>query len=75
MSGNTVMPAEAGEAYWRDPDWDPPPLGRKLLLLTSGGVAVIGDWMRDSNLIAWSPLPKRRESMQHTEDPDHGDEL
>ena len=60
MSENTVLPAESGEVYWRDPQTDPPPLGRKLLVLTDGGVAVIGDWKHDSNFAAWSPLPKRR---------------
>lgn len=54
------MPATSGEVYWRDPADEPPPLGRKLLILTSGGVAVIGDWMNDSNFVAWSPLPRRR---------------
>ena len=59
MSENTVMPAASGEVYWRDPDQEPPPRGVKLLILTSGGVAVIGDWADDSNMVAWSPLPKR----------------
>lgn len=59
MSENVNMPAATGDAYWRDPAIEPPPLGRKLLLLTSGGVAALGDWMTDSNFVAWSPLPKR----------------
>ncbi len=56
---NRNMPATAGETYWRTPDDDPPPRGTKLLLLTSGGVTVIGDWMDTSNFVAWSPMPKR----------------
>jgi hypothetical protein len=59
MSENTLMPAVAGEAYWRDPEQERPPRGVKLLILTDGGVAVIGDWLDDSNFVAWSPLPKR----------------
>jgi hypothetical protein len=57
---NKVMPAVSGEVYWREPKDHPPPRGVKMLILTDGGVAVIGDWMDDSNFTAWSPLPKRR---------------
>lgn len=53
-----TMRAVAGQVYWRYPEWEPPPRGVKMLLLTSGGVACIGDWRDDSNLVAWSPLPK-----------------
>jgi len=66
MSENRNMPAASGEVYWRDPEQEPPPRGRKLLILTSGGVAVFGDWMDDSNFVAWSPLPKKRPA-QHRE--------
>ncbi len=31
-----------------------------MLILTDGGVAVIGDWTDSSNFSAWSPLPKRK---------------
>jgi hypothetical protein len=64
MSENKNMPAASGEVYWRYPDIEPPPRGRKLLILTSGGVAAMGDWMDDSNFEAWSPLPKKR-PVQH----------
>lgn len=60
MSENRLMPAASGEVYWREPSDQPPPRGVKLLILTSGGVACFGDWMDDSNFVAWSPLPKRR---------------
>lgn len=66
MSENRVMPAVAGEVYWRDPEEHPPPRGVKLLILTSGGVAVFGDWMTDSNFVAWSPLPKKRHALTQT---------
>lgn len=56
------MPAVSGEVYWRDPEQEPPPRGSKLLVLTSGGVAVMGDWMDDSNFVAWSPLPRKRKN-------------
>jgi hypothetical protein len=42
--------------YWLDPDEEPPPVARKLLLLTEGGVACIGHWGDDC--VAWAPLPK-----------------
>jgi hypothetical protein len=60
MSENKNISATTGVVYWRDPATEPPPRGSKLLILTSGGVAVFGDWMDDSNFVAWSPLPKRR---------------
>ena len=59
MSENTFMPAVAGTVYWRDPAIEPPPRGVKLLVLTRGGVTVIGDWVTNSNFVAWSPMPKR----------------
>lgn len=51
--------ARPGSVYWRDPVEYPPPTGRKLLLLTEGGVAVIGIWHKQGGYQAWSPLPKR----------------
>jgi len=60
VSDNKVMPAIAGAVYWRYPEIDAPPRGVKLLLLTSGGIACLGDWRDDSNLVAWSPLPRIR---------------
>jgi len=46
----------AGQAIWRTPDDDQPPLGVKMLLLNPGGVCVIGTW--ETWAIAWAPLPK-----------------
>ncbi len=60
MTENRNMSAASGEVYWRDPGEEPPPRGVKLLILTSGGVAVFGEWMTDSNFVAWSPLPRKR---------------
>lgn len=53
--GNDPVPAVAGEPGWR---YDRPPVGKKVLLLTEGGVAVIGLWSKDGGFVAWSPLPK-----------------
>jgi hypothetical protein len=46
----------SGEAYWRDPEVEPAPRATKLLLLTPGGVCVIGHWAHWC--VAWSPLLK-----------------
>jgi hypothetical protein len=84
MSENKLMPAAASsEVYWRDPVVEAPPRGVKMLVLTSGAVAVISDWTDDSNFVAWSPLPKRpiRVPVERavdwpqllTEEPDHGE--
>lgn len=78
MSDSKVMPALSGMTRFLLPDESPPPRGVKLLLLTSGNVAVVGDWRTDSNLIAWHPLPGKpvrdtSEPEQWTEEPDHGD--
>lgn len=59
MSDSKNLGAASGEVFWRDPAKQPPPSGAKLLVLTSGGVAVISDWTDKSNFVAWSPLPKK----------------
>lgn len=59
MTENLVLPAQAGDVYWRNPAAEPPPRGTKLWLLTSGGVSIVGSWVDGSNLVAWSPHPKR----------------
>jgi hypothetical protein len=46
----------AGEAIWQRPTDQAPPLGVKMLLLTPGGVCVIGTWADWA--LAWAPLPK-----------------
>jgi hypothetical protein len=46
----------AGVSYWRDPAAEPAPRATKLLLLSPGGVAVIGHWAHW--YLAWSPLPR-----------------
>lgn len=36
-----------------------PPGGAKVLLLTTGGIAVFGTWSNDGRYQAWSPLPRK----------------
>ena len=67
MSENTNMPATSGEAEMRDPAVYPPPLGTKLLILTSGGVTVTGNWIDTSNYVKWSPMPKRGPMPTHAQ--------
>lgn len=59
MDENRVVTAPT--VRWVDPEWCPPPMGVKILLLTEGGVAVIGTWRDDGGFIRWSPLPKRND--------------
>lgn len=40
---------------WLDPEEFEPPKGQKLLLLTKGGIATVGNWANDCK--AWLPLP------------------
>lgn len=49
----------AGEATYRYPAAgdEPCPPATKCLILTNGGICVIGVWGDDA--IAWAPLPKR----------------
>lgn len=49
---------------YRHPDDEPPPLGTKLLILTRGGVCVIGQWNPQEGAVAWSPLPKLNEELK-----------
>lgn len=62
---NTQLEAVGGEAFWRYEE--PAPLGEKLLLLTVGGIAVIGKWasQRGDLYLAWSYLPKRNKEQEH----------
>ena len=55
----SVAPYIAGNAEYRYPAAgdEPAQLGAKCLILTQGGVCVIGMWGDDA--VAWAPLPKR----------------
>lgn len=52
------IPYVAGDAYYRYPAAgdEPAPPDTKLLILTQGGVCVIGSWGEGD--VAWAPLPK-----------------
>lgn len=53
------LPYVAGDAVYRYPAAGdaPAPPGAKVLVLSVGGVCIIGPWVPGS--IAWAPLPKR----------------
>lgn len=57
----------AGEAKWRLPDHEQPPLGSKILLLNPGGVCCIGHWAEWA--VAWAPLPKMPIEVKRRLDP------
>ena len=47
----------AGQARWRLPREEGlPPGGAKVLLLTRGGVCIVGVWAE--GCVAWAPLPE-----------------
>jgi len=46
----------AGDVQFRLPSEAQPPMGSKIIILTVGGVAVIGHW--GVGCVAWSPLPE-----------------
>ena len=43
---------------WLWPLDHPPPLGQKLFLLTTDGVAVVGTWSWAGGFLAWAPMMK-----------------
>ena len=45
-------------AEYLDPDKEPPPINKNILLLTSNGVCVIGRWLPGGAYIGWLPVPK-----------------
>lgn len=61
----TSIPYIAGEAVYRYPAAGDEPAvpGAKCLILTAGGVCVIGTWGNDA--LAWAPLPKRNHDKEN----------
>lgn len=58
-AGNTILPVEASWTNeYKTPEEAPPPVGRKINLLTEYGVAVLGTWGDGRGLVAWAPLLK-----------------
>ena len=42
---------------WRLVFEEEPPLGKKILMRLQHGGAIIGDWYKESQVVAWSHLP------------------
>lgn len=57
-------PCTAWDIFWIDPQEQTPPLGKKMLLLTQYGVAILGHWYAEGQFIAWAPLPKIPEGIK-----------
>lgn len=60
----THIAAPAGEVYWRYEM--PEDRGAKVLLLTIGGICVLGRWYGalGQYFLAWSPMPKRNRDVE-----------
>jgi hypothetical protein len=58
MTSKTYISAQPGQIYWRHERC--PHHGAKVLLLTIGGVCVVGSWYGEPGryFTAWSPMPK-----------------
>jgi hypothetical protein len=52
----------AGGTTWIYPHEQQAPASTKILLLTAGGIAVIGHWY--SGAVAWHPLPLRNKEKE-----------
>lgn len=63
-AAKTYIAAPPGELYWRFERC--PQAGAKVLLLTTGGVCIIGQWQGEPGEFfdAWCPLPKRPNNNQ-----------
>lgn len=42
----------------------PPDVNKKVILLTTGRVALVGRWGDGAGVIAWYPLPKRNKKLE-----------
>lgn len=64
MSTQATTTASPGELYWRHSL--PCRTDSKMLLLTVGEVAVIGQWYGTvgEHFLAWCPLPKRDKALE-----------
>lgn len=61
MTSTPVVSYVAGGPTFNYPAaGDPvPPGGAKVLLLTIGGICIVGQWNTSHGAIGWAPLPKR----------------
>lgn len=64
MNEQPTTTAPPGEVFWRYTV--PRTTDSKMMLLTIGGVAVIGNWRGTvgEHFIAWCPLPKRDKQLE-----------
>lgn len=60
----SYLAAENPEYYYPAAGDPPAPLGVKLQILTSGGVAILGQWSENTNFVAWAPLLKRNKAKE-----------
>lgn len=70
MSTHTEIAYVAGKAAYLYPELGDalPPGGAKVLLLSEGGICIVGCWTQEARNKAWSPLPKRGDYVR----PDNG---
>ena len=55
-------PITGVETHWRY--YKPPNTESKVLLLTTGKVAIVGPWKSGIGVIGWCPLPKRNKERE-----------
>jgi hypothetical protein len=55
--------ATAESSVW-DYNCTDAPRGVKLLLLTVGLIAIVGNYMPKAGIVAWSPLPRRNKETE-----------
>lgn len=62
----TELPYLVGHYEWMYPSAGDAeaPVGTKILILTKGGVAVVGVWRVEMEDIAWLPLPRRNKDKE-----------
>lgn len=64
MNAKGYLAAEHPEYSYPEAGDPPAPRGVKLQILTTGGIAVLGEWKDDTNFMAWAPLIKRNKEKE-----------
>lgn len=62
MKAHNDQAIETSAVYWLNPAKNPPPIGKKIFLLTGGKIAVVGQWSDDC--LGWHPLFKIPEDLK-----------
>lgn len=57
-------PYSVGDIEWKYPHEHEPPRGKKLNILTCGGVAIHGFWKDNHGFIAWQDMFKRNRAKE-----------